>query len=167
MQNRIWPVCRSKHYHFLYKAHAFYTKLVIMSSLAVKSTPIYYDLYKNLPFAMPKGSWSRRLYRRCCRSKIPWPCYWKFQVSGFRDKCRGTRGRFLWEGVGGGGRWGMWGWGEVLIVTVKLTACRVFGNRGCLTSFLKSKQEHPLKEFQNCMSGLFLFFPCWASTWHV
>jgi len=32
---------------------SFHTELVIMSSLAVNSTPVYYDLYKNLPFAVP------------------------------------------------------------------------------------------------------------------
>ena len=32
---------------------SFHTELVIMSSLAVNSTPVYYDLYKNLPFVVP------------------------------------------------------------------------------------------------------------------
>ena len=35
---------------------SFHTELVIMSSLAVNSTPVYYDLYKNLPFELPYGT---------------------------------------------------------------------------------------------------------------
>ena len=42
----------------------------------------------------------------------------------------------------------MWGGGEVVIVTVKLAACRVFGNRGYLTSILKCKQNALLRNFK-------------------